>query len=207
MKIAILGTGNMGAGFAHLFAAHHEVSIGSRDPAKAAALAGSIGQHVVGGGIAAATKLADVIVLALPFPAIAEVLKDAGDLQGKVLIDITNPVTPDFQDLAFGHTTSAAEKIQELVPQAIVIKAFNTIFAQLLPETARQGKNVQVFLAGDAEKAKETVATLARSAGFDPVDCGALKHARLLEPIGMMNIQFGFFLGKGPSVAPAWINL
>lgn len=207
MKIAILGTGNMGAGLAELFAHHHEIFIGSRDPAKAASLAASLGQNIIGGGIAAATKLADIIVLALPFPAIADVLKDTGNLQGKILIDLTNPVTPDFQDLAFGHTTSAAEKIQELAPQAIVIKAFNTIFAQLLPESARQGKNVQVFLTGDEVNAKESVATLARSAGFEPVDCGALKNARFIEPVGMMNIQFGFFLGKGPAVAPAWITL
>ena len=208
MKIAIIGTGNMGAGLASTFAAAgHEVSIGARDLVKAAALADKVGHGTVGGGIAAAAKLADVVVLALPFGAVAEAIKLAGDLGGKVLIDISNPISADFRELVIGHTTSAAEELQKLAPQAHVVKAFNTIFAQLLAPEARQGKTLQVFVAGDDAAAKVLVSALATSAGFEPVDAGPLSNSRFLEPIGEMNIHFGYFLGKGPTVAPAWVQV
>lgn len=208
MKIAVIGTGNMGAGLARLLAATgSEVVIGHRDPAKAASFAAELGANVEAGGIAAAVKLADIIILALPYGAVAETLKAAGNLKGKMLIDISNPITADFRGLVVGHSTSAAEEIQALAPEATVVKAFNTVFATLLPVEARKGKMLQVFIAGDNEKAKEAVSNIAKSIGFEPVDAGPLTNARFIEPIGEMNIHFGFFLGKGPSVAPAWIQV
>jgi hypothetical protein len=208
MKVAIIGTGNMGAGLASaLVFAGHEVTIGARDLVKAAALADKIGHGAVGGGIAAAAKLADIVFLALPFDAAAAAIKLAGDLNGKVLVDISNPVSPDFKQLVIGHTTSAAEEIQKLAPQARVVKAFNTIFAQLLDRVARQSKTLQVFVAGDDAAAKASVSALATSAGFEPVDAGPLSNSRFLEPIGEMNIHFGYFLGKGPTVTPAWVQV
>lgn len=208
MKIAIIGTGNMGAGLAHALAgAGCELVIGHRDPAKAAELAAELGANVEGGGIAAAVKLADVAILALPYGAIGEALKAAGDLTGKVLVDISNPITADYRGLLVGHSTSAAEEIQALVPAATVVKAFNTIFATLLPIEARNGKTLQVFVAGNDEPAKETVSNIAKAIGFKPVNAGELTNARFIEPIGEMNIHFGFFLGKGPSVAPAWVQV
>jgi NADPH-dependent F420 reductase len=208
MKIAVIGTGNMGAGLATtLAAAGHEITIGARDLVKAAALAEKIGHGAVGGGIAAAAKLADVVILALPFGAAAEAIKLAGDLAGKVLVDISNPISPDYKELVIGHTTSAAEEIQKLAPKAHVVKAFNTIFAQLLPLDARQGKTLQVFVAGDDASAKESVSQLAKSAGFEAMDAGPLSNSRYLEPIGEMNIHFGYFLGHGPAVAPAWVRV
>ena len=138
MKVAIIGTGNMGAGLAtELAAAKFEVVIGSRDPAKAAALAEKIGSNAQGGGIAAAVKLADTVILALPYGVISDALRVAGDLSGKTLVDITNPISADYKSLVIGHTTSAAEEIQALAPTAKVVKAFNTIFASLLPADAR----------------------------------------------------------------------
>ena len=208
MKVAIIGTGNMGAGLAATLAASgHEVSIGARDLVKAAALAERVGHGAVGGGIAAATKLADVVVLALPFGAAADAIKQANNLAGKVLVDISNPISADYKELVIGHTTSAAEEIQKLVPQATVVKAFNTIFAQLLSPESRPGKTLQVFVAADDAAAKASVSELAKSAGFEAVDAGALANSRYLEPIGEMNIHFGYFLGKGPVVAPAWVQV
>lgn len=196
----------MGAGFANLPAtANHEVAIGARDPAKAAALAEQVGKGAVGGGIAAAVKLADVIVLALPYGAVGDALRIAGDLSGKVLVDISNPVTADSKGLLVGHTTSAAEEIQALAPTAKVVKGFNTIFAQLLPREGRNRKALQVFLAADDEAAKDTVTTLATSLAFEPINAGPLSNSRFIEPIGAMNIQFGFFLGWGPAGAPSWV--
>lgn len=208
MNVAIIGTGNMGTGLAFaLVGAGHEVSIGARDLVKAAALAERIGQGAIGGGIEAAVKLADVVVLALPFGAAEAVIKLAGDLSGKVVIDISNPISADFKSLVIGHTTSAAEEIQKLAPQARVVKAFNTIFAQLLDPQARQGKTLQVFIAGDDAAAKALVAGLVTSMGFEAVEAGPLSNSRFIEPIGEMNIHFGYFLGKGPVVAPAWVQL
>lgn len=208
MKVAIIGTGNMGAGLAAtLAAAGHEVSIGARDLAKAAALADKVGHGAMGGGIAAAAKLADLVILALPFGAIADAIKQAGDLAGKVLVDISNPISADYKELVIGHTTSAGEEIQKLAPQAKVVKAFNTIFAQLLAPESRPNKTLQVFVAGDDAAAKASVSELAKSVGFEAVDAGPLSNSRYLEPIGEMNIHFGYFLGKGPVVAPAWVHV
>lgn len=207
MKVAIIGTGNMGAGLASILAAaSHEVIIGARDLVKAAALADKVGNAAIGGGIAAAVKLADVVILALPFSAVFEALR-VTDLAGKIVVDISNPISPDFKELVVGHSTSAAEEIQKIIPAAHVVKAFNTIFAQLLASEARQGQTLQVFVAGDDASAKETVFALATSVGFEAVDAGPLRNSRYLEPIGEMNIHFGYFLGKGPVVAPAWVHV
>lgn len=208
MKVAIIGTGNMASGLANALAgAKHEVVIGSRDPAKAAALAEKIGQGMQGGGLAAAAKLAEVVILAIPFGGAADAIKEAGDLAGKVLIDISNPISADYKSLVIGHTTSAAEEIQALAPKARVVKAFNTIFAQLLPAEARQGRTLQVLVAGDDEAAMAQVSALAQSMGFEALNAGPLSNSRFIEPIGEMNIHFGYFLGKGPTVAPAWVQV
>ena len=208
MKVAIIGSGNMGAGLARALAsADIEVVIGTRDLAKAAALAEEIGPHAQGGGIAAAFRLADIAILALPYAAAADALKEAGDIAGKVIVDISNPITADYRGLVVGHTTSAAEEIQALAPKARVVKAFNTIFAKLLAAEARNGKTLQVFVAGDDGGAKEAVSKLATSIGFEAIDAGPLSNSRFLEPVGEMNIHFGFFLGWGPVTAPAWVKV
>jgi NADPH-dependent F420 reductase len=208
MTIAIIGTGNMGSGFAKLFAsAGEKVVIGARDAAKASRLAQQVGAGVEGGGIAAAVKLADVVLFAVWYQHFEETVRAAGDLSGKVVIDISNPVTEDFKGLRLGHTTSAAEELQKLAPQAKVVKAFNTIFAQLLPVEARTSHEpMQVFVAADDDAAKKIVSNLAAKGGFKPVDSGPLSNARFLEPVGEINIHFGFFLGQGTGVAPAWVK-
>ncbi|MFC3058453.1 NADPH-dependent F420 reductase [Paenirhodobacter populi] len=208
MKIAVIGTGNMGSGFARaLVAAGKEVIIGHRDPAKAAALAADIGSNVEGGGIPVALKVSDIAIFALPYDATIAHLKEAGDLTGKILVDISNPIAPDYKDLVLGLTTSAAEEIQKAAPTATVVKAFNTIFAGLLAQEARPGKTLQVFVAGDEPSATGKVRDLAAALGFAPTDAGPLTNSRFLEPIGEMNIQFGYFLGRGTGIAPAWVSV
>lgn len=93
-------------------------------------------------------------------------------------------------------------------PPARVVKAWNTIFAELLPAEARAGRSapVQVFVAGDDEEAKRKVSDLLEATGFQPVESGPLVNARYLEPVGEINIHFGFFLGWGTSAAPAWVK-
>jgi predicted dinucleotide-binding enzyme len=198
----------MGSGFARAFASKGvDLVIGHRDPAKAASLAAEIDPDVEGGGIAAAVKLADIVLLALPYQAVAPVLAEAGDLSGKILIDISNPITADYKELLLGHTTSAAEEIQKGAAGATVVKAFNTIFAGLISPDARAGKTLQTFVAGDDANATAKVRALAEKLSFEAVNAGPLSNSRFLEPIGEMNIHFGFFLGMGPTVSPAWVRV
>jgi 8-hydroxy-5-deazaflavin:NADPH oxidoreductase len=206
-SMAIIGTGNMGSGLAKSFAkAGIFVTIGSREIEKARALASAIGNSEAA-SIRAAVESSDTIVLAVPYAAIEETLAQAGDLSGKVIIDITNPITPDYMSLTIGHTTSAGEEIQKRAPGATVIKAYNTIFAQLLTYECKDGEPpVQVLYATDDKAAGERFAELVRATGFEPVYSGALSNARYLEPLAELNIHFGYALGAGVYTAPAWIK-
>ena len=131
-----------------------------------------------------------------------------GDLNGKIVVDITNPLTPDYMGLTIGHSTSAAEQIAQAVPEAEVVKGFNTVFAQVLAEGANfgSGQTVTVFLASDSEHAKQTARALAESMGFQVMDAGGLKNARYLEPLAGLNIYLGYGAGLGTTIAPTWIK-
>lgn len=206
MNIAIFGTGSMATGLANLFAkAGHKVSLSSRDAAKAAASAAELGNGVAAASYGDAAAAAQTIVLAVPYDAAPGVLAAAGDLAGKVVVDITNPMTADFSALSIGHTTSAAEEIQKVVPAAKVVKAFNTVFASVLQNGGKaNGQSATAFVAGDDAEARKSVANLARSAGFKAVEAGGLASARYLEPVAGLNIALGYGLGHGTDIAPAW---
>jgi 8-hydroxy-5-deazaflavin:NADPH oxidoreductase len=208
MKVTVIGAGNMGSAFVkQLTRAGHQVSVTARDSAKAAnvAAANPGAKAVATAGSAAG---ADAVVLATGYADAVPALKAVGDLQGKVVIDITNPLTSDYMGLTIGHTTSAAEEIAKAVPGAEVVKAFNTVFAQVLGEGADfgNGRKVNVFSASDSARAKATVRALAESVGFETVDAGSLKNARYLEPLGGLNVYFGYGAGLGTSIAPTWIR-
>ena len=206
MNISILGTGNMATGLAMLFAkAGHTVTLGSRDAEKAKAVAGKIGNGIIGATLVEAASKADLVVLAVPFDAAAEVIRAAGDLTGKTLVDITNPMTADYSALVIGHTTSAAEEIQKLAPTAKVVKAFNTVFASVLQaDGMAAGRPVTVFVAGDDADARKSVSELAVSAGLEPLETGRLASARYLEPLAGLNIGLAYGLGLGTDIAPTW---
>ncbi|AQH01464.1 NADPH-dependent F420 reductase [Burkholderia sp. KK1] len=207
MNVAIIGSGNMGSGLASALASTgHRVTIAGRDEKKAQSVAGNTENGVKATSLAEVAKEADVVILAVPFEALKDAAVAAGGLKGKVVIDISNPITADYKGLVVGHTTSAAEVLQEAIPDAKVVKAFNTVFAQLLSADGRKGKALQVFVAGDDSQAKEIVSALCKSAGFEPVEAGPLSNSRFIEPIGEMNIHFGYFLGKGPTVGPSWTS-
>jgi 8-hydroxy-5-deazaflavin:NADPH oxidoreductase len=206
MKVTVIGAGNMGAAFAkQLSRAGHQVSLVARDADKANSLASAhTGVTVVAAQGAAAD--ADAVIVATPYEGAVAALKSLGDLQGRVVIDITNPLTADYMGLTVGHSTSAAEEIAKAVPQANVVKAFNTLFAQVVangPQLADDSK-ATVFYAGDSEQAKQTVKALAESLGFATTDAGGLKNARYLEPLAGLNIYFGYGAGRGTGIAPTW---
>ncbi|WP_284617385.1 NADPH-dependent F420 reductase [Aquabacterium humicola] len=208
MKITVIGAGNMGAAFVkQLSRAGHQVSVTARDAAKAAQVAAANpGARAV--PAAGAAEGADAVVLATGYADAVAALRGVGNLAGQVVVDITNPLTPDYMGLTIGHSTSAAEEIAKTVPGANVVKAFNTVFAQVLGEGADfgHGRKVEVFVASDSERAKQTAAAIAESMGFVVVDAGGLKNARYLEPLAGLNIYLAYGAGRGTGIAPAWIR-
>ena len=208
MNVLVIGAGNMGSAFVkQLVTAGHQVAVTARNAEKAQAVAtANPGARAVASANAASQ--ADVVVLATAYGDAVSALKSVGDLHGKVVIDITNPLTADYMGLTIGHSTSAAEEIAKAIPEAKVVKAFNTVFAQVLAEGANFGKGnvVPAYFAGDDATAKTTVSALIESTGFKAVDAGPLKNARYLEAVAGLNIYFGYGAGKGTSIAPFWIE-
>ncbi|MFN2564466.1 MAG: NADPH-dependent F420 reductase [Gemmatimonadaceae bacterium] len=206
MKVGIIGAGNMGSAFARrLSAAGHDVVIASRDIADAKKVASSVGSNVRAVPQEQLAGGADVLIAATPFPNQADALRASGRLEGKPVIEISNPMKPDMSGLAVGLTTFAAEEVAKAVGGAKVVKAFNTVFAQVLgdqPASAGAPK-VQVLYAGDDDAAKRTVRSLIESMGFEPLDAGPLSNARYLEPVGMLSIYLGYVAKMGTDIAAA----
>jgi predicted dinucleotide-binding enzyme len=190
MNIAIIGAGNVGKALTGAaIKAGHSVTVSSKNGESARALAEATGAQAAASG-REAVESADLVVLAIPYGAVDEVLGETGAaLAGKVLVDATNPVKPDYSGLAT-NGTSGAEGIQGKAPQARVVKAFNTAFAarQADPEVAG-GLRVDGYVAGDDEDAKATVLGLVEAVGFNPVDAGSLSMARTLEGMAWLNIS------------------
>lgn len=207
MKVTVIGTGNMGSAFVKQLAkAGHQVRVTGRDLAKAQALASSQ-SNVAAAPAAKALGDSDVVIVATGYADAVPALRALGNLHGKVVVDITNPLTADYMGLTLGHSTSAAEEIARALPGAEVVKAFNTVFAQVLGEGADLGgQKVPVFVAGDSAGAKEVAVQLARSIGFAVIDAGGLKNARYLEPLAGLNIFLGYGAGLGTSIAPTWLR-
>lgn len=207
MKISVIGAGNMGSAFVkQLTRAGHQVSVTARDSAKAEKVAAANpGARAV--PTSGAADGADAVVLATGYADAVSALQSVGALAGKVVIDITNPLTADYMGLTVGHSTSAAEEIAKAVPGIELVKAFNTVFAPVLADGAELGgKQVTVFYASDSERAKQTARALAESMGFETLDAGGLKNARYLEPLAGLNIYLGYGAGLGTSIAPTWIR-
>jgi len=206
MKVTLIGSGNMGSALAtQISKAGHTLVITGRNVDKAKELARTTGAVFKD---KAAADGADVVIVATAYPDAVAALQSAGDLKGKVIVDITNPLTADYMGITLGHDTSAAEEIQKAFPGAKVVKAFNTVFAQVVaggPKLA--GTTVPVYFAGDDASAKESVKSLIQSTGFAPVDAGGLRNARYLEPLAGLNIYFGYGAGRGTAIAPAWIGI
>jgi NADPH-dependent F420 reductase len=208
MKITVIGTGNMGAAFVKQLArAGHQVSIVARNLEKANDLVVSNPGVTLISPIEAAA-VSDMIIIATGYEVAISTLKKIGDLHDKIVIDITNPLADDYMSLTIGHNTSAAEEIAKAIPEAIIVKAFNTVFFQVLANGAAfgNGQTVPVFIASDNQEAKQKVTSLAESIGFTTIDAGGLKNARYLEPIAGFNIYLGYGAGLGTAIAPTWIK-
>jgi 8-hydroxy-5-deazaflavin:NADPH oxidoreductase len=200
MKVAIIGAGNVGKALGtSISAAGHDVTITAKHPEHAQKTAKEIGAHSVDSP-AEAVADADVVILAVPYVGAAdEVSGDIRDrVAGKTIVDVTNPMKPDYSGLAT-EGTSAAEEFQKRLPEARVVKAFNTIFAT---NQAHPSPDIDGYVAGDDEGAKQQVMSLVESIGFSPVDVGPLKTARYLEWMAVINI--GLNAQNGWDWTSAW---
>jgi 8-hydroxy-5-deazaflavin:NADPH oxidoreductase len=203
MRIAVLGTGNVGGTLGQRWAAKgHEVVFGSREPdsEKVRQLLAAAGSNAESAGYEEAASSADAIVLATPWEAAREVLEAIDDWTGSLLIDCTNPIAPDLQ-LAVGTTTSGAEIVSEWAQGALVVKAFNTTGWNNMADPIYNGELITMFICGDNTEAKAIVTGLAEDLDFEVVDAGALTMARYLEPLAMLWINLANVQRLGRNIA------
>lgn len=203
-NISIIGLGNMaGTLAAKSLAGGHAVEIIGRDPAKADELAAALDGATV--GTYGTAPVGDIVILAVPYAGAAAVVSDYGDaLSGKVIVDITNPITPDAKALVTPDASSGAQEIAKAAPAgAHVVKAFNTLFSGVLEAGSTRGRPVDVFIAGDDAQAKAAVLAFIESMGLRPMDVGALPMARAIENTALLQLGLvansvkhtNFFLG------------
>ncbi|WP_037433145.1 NADPH-dependent F420 reductase [Serratia plymuthica] len=186
--ISIIGSGGMAAAIGGLAArVGHLVEVMSRDAAKARALAEKIGTGATTGTFGA-TPAGDIVILAVPYSAVLDVLKQYGEkLAGKLLIDITNPIKPDFSGFLTPEDSFGALEIAKAPPaDADIVKAFNTQFSHVLAVGSVKGQLLDVFIAGDNAQAKAHVSAFIESLGLRPLDTGPLFMARTLEHACML---------------------
>lgn len=208
--LAILGTGAVGSRLGVLLsAAGHTVIFGGRDPADRGRLPATA--RLVGHREAVAA--ADLAIVAVPWAGESgwvalDVVEGAGPWDGKILVDATNPLRADWSPLSLGPETSGGETMARAVPGARVVKAFNTIFADMMvPETLRALPVAPaLMLCGDDPAARARVAALGRGIGLDPVDLGPLSCARYLEAIAHANIQLAVAMQGGTRAAFAYVR-
>ena len=196
MRITIIGTGNMARGIAaRALSGGHDVTLLGTDTANAQALADDLSGDVRAGCVGEPLD-GDVVVLAVWYDAIDDVIGRYGDeLDGKLIVDITNPIDVDaFEPLAL-EAGSAAQEIAAKAPGASVVKAFNTTFAATLAGGQVAGQPLDVLIAGDDESAKATVSRLVSDGGLRPIDAGPLKRAHELEALGYLHMALQQPLG------------
>jgi predicted dinucleotide-binding enzyme len=206
MKVGILGSGLMGAKLGTIFArAGHKVVFSySHSEKKLERLARDAGSNARAGSPADAARDADVLFLAVHWSSIGDVLKQAGNLAGKVIVSCSMPMNATDTDLAVGHTSSGAEMLAKKVPKARVVQAFNTVPSEVLFSVfeKRHRKNrPSLIYCGDNARAKRVAAKLITAVGFEPVDIGALRMARYSEPFTMIIAQQAYETRRGPALA------
>jgi NADPH-dependent F420 reductase len=190
-RIAIIGSGNVGKALGASFVrAGNTVIYSSTNPENTREAAAAVGGSAAASAVEA-VKQADVVVIAVPYASAGRQVaaEIAPAIAGKVVIDVTNPLKPDYSGLATESGPSGAENFAAWLPGARVVKAFNTLFASIQGDPKAHGVEIDAFFATDDEGAKATVAGLARAMGFRPIYVGPLARARELEAIAFMNIS------------------
>jgi predicted dinucleotide-binding enzyme len=206
MRIGILGSGFMGGKLGTIFArAGHEVVFSyARSDAKLKKLAREAGGKARAGTPRQAVEASDVLLVAVNWPRMNDLLKQAGDVSGKVVVTCSLGMNEDNTELAIGHTSSAAEELAKRIPKARVVSAFNTVPSEVLFRVFEAGKKAHrpsLVYCGNDRKAKEVAVELIRDAGFDPIDAGPLAIARYTEPFALLIGQLAYEGTGGPEVA------
>ena len=206
MRIGILGSGLMGGKLGTIWArAGHEVVFSySRGKEKLNKLARDARGKARAGTPSEAAKDADVLLLAVHWSRIDDVLKQAGDLSGKVIVSCSLPMNADDTDLVIAHTSSGAEELVKKVPKTRVVSAFGTVPSEVLFdvfESRRKATRPSLVYCGDDPKSKKIAAELIRDVGFDPVDGGPLRIARYTEPFTLLIAQLAYEGKGGPRLA------
>lgn len=212
MTIAIIGAGNVGGSLGAAWAQKggHAIVFGVREPnaEKTQALVRRIGGNTRAGTPAEAAAAGDFIVLTVPWPAAEAAIRSMGDLAGKMLLDATNPLAmgPDGLGLEIGHSISAGEKVQGWATGASVFKTLNTTGYGNMADPVFHGVKSVMFVAGDDAANKPKVIALVADLGFDVVDAGPLRNARLLEAHAMLWIDLALRRGLGRDWAFARVS-
>ncbi len=206
MRVGILGSGLMGGKLGTIFArAGHEVVFSyARHKEKLERLARDAGGSARAGTPAEAAREADALLLAVHWSRVDDVLKQAGDLSGKVIVTCSLPMNADDTGLVLAHTTSGAEELAKKVPEARVVCAFNTVPSEVLfgvYEAKLKTSRPSLVYCGDDESGKAVAADLIRDTGFDPVDAGPLRIARYTEPFALLVARLAYEGDGGPEVA------
>lgn len=190
MKIGILGAGNVGATLGRKWAAAgHDVKLGVRTPADGEVTIQEAFAH------------GHVLLLSTPWAPTEAVLTGLGDFQGKILIDATNPISPDFSGLTHGTSTSGAEQVALWAKGSRVVKCFNTVGFNVMENPAFTEGKPSMLYCGDDAAAKQSVHQLATEAGFEALDAGPLAQSRWLEPLAMLWITMAIKHGYGREMA------
>jgi predicted dinucleotide-binding enzyme len=206
MHVGILGSGLMGGKLGTLCArAGHEVVFSyARSTKKLEGLARDTGGQARAGTPAEAARDADAVLLAVHWSRVDDVLKQAGDLSGKVLVTCSLPMNADDTELVVAHTSSGAEELAKKAGKAKVVAAFGTVPSEVLFgvfEARESDVRPGLMYCGDDEGAKKVAVRLIRDVGFDPVDAGPLRIARYMEPFSLLVAQLAYEGEGGPELA------
>ncbi|HJP84884.1 MAG TPA: NAD(P)-binding domain-containing protein [Gemmatimonadaceae bacterium] len=206
MRIGILGSGLMGAKLGTIFtrAGHEVVFSYSRSEKKLKKLASDAGKKARAGSPADAARDADALLLAVHWSRVDDVLAQAGDLTGKVIVTCSLPMNADDTGLVVAHKSSGAEELAKKVARARVVAAFGTVPSEVLfsvfAQRKRKNRPSLIYL-GDDARAKEVAAQLVSDVGFEPVDAGPLRIARYSEPFTLLIAQLAYEGERGPAMA------
>ncbi|HBJ38460.1 MAG TPA: F420-dependent NADP oxidoreductase [Planctomycetaceae bacterium] len=204
MKIAIIGSGNVGSVLGRRLAeTGHSICFASRTPdsPKIASLIATAPDQCTAAFVGDAIANADVVIYAAPYDQAESILSSVADFHGSVLIDCTNPLNATFDGLQLGHTESAGERLALWAPTARVVKAFNTTSVATMANPQYDGHIATQFYCGDDTAAKQTVADLITQLAMEPVDAGPLRNARYLEATAMLYIHLAIRGGWGGNCA------
>ena len=203
MRIGIIGAGNVGGTLGTRWAkGGHQVVFSSREPgsSKMRALTEAAGSGSWAATVENAVAASDILLLSTPWPATGEALAGL-DFTGKVIIDATNPLLGDLSGLAMGTTTSGGEQVAHWAKGARVVKAFNTVGYNIMADAQFGADRPVMFYCGDDLPAKRMAQELINELGFDAVDAGPLRQARLLEPMALLWISLALQFGQGREMA------